>query len=413
MWYTISRIVNETAMPLRSIKQLKHLSGQRVLVRVDFNIPLHNGRVVDDFKIERALPTIKYLMSHGARVVLMSHLGRPKGFDSKLSLRPVQVILEKLLGSKVKMLKIGKLEDEKIEDWRNVASAIEKLPNGEVAMLENIRFFPGEEKNDRALAKQLAGLGDVFVLDGFAVAHRAAASVSGIVRFIPSYAGLLLLEEINVLSKVKTKPRRPLLLIMGGVKVETKIPIVKNFLKIADAILVGGAVATTYLWAKGYRLGQSVVEKSMRKLILQIGKSKKVIMPVDLVVGLKNGRVSRVIKVDKNLKLSSEEAIYDVGPDTVRLFAGFIKRAQMIFWNGALGQFEVHPYEYGTFALAQLIAARSQGRAYGVVGGGETVEVVKKLGLTDDIDFISTGGGALLEFLSGKKLPGLQSIMRQ
>ncbi len=393
-------------MPIKSIKHVKNLSGKRVLLRVDFNVPIKGAKVADDFKIRQSLPTIKYLLQAGAKVILVSHLGRPKGAENSLSLKPVAKTLERLLKKTVKLLKIKRLKDFKI-----VGERTQEMKDGEIVMLENIRFLSGEEKNKRKLAKNLAKLADLFVLDGFAVAHRAAASVSRVAKYLPAYAGLLLVSELENLTRVIEKPNKPLVVILGGAKVETKIPVLKNLLSQADHILIGGGILTNYLWAKGYKVASSLINKKYRRKILKYCSNKKVILPVDVVVGREDGREAKVQTVSSEFKVrNSKLAIYDIGPATVRLFAKYIKGASTLIWNGAMGRFEQHPYEYGTYATAQLFAARSSGRAFGVAGGGETVEVFDQLGLSGDIDFISTGGGAMLEFLSGKKLPGVEAV---
>ncbi len=394
-------------MRIKTISKIKNFKGKRVLVRVDFNVPLKNGKVANDYKIRRTLPTIVYLLQRGAKVILMSHLGRPSGYDKKCSLAPVCKHVEKLLGEKIPFVTIKKVED--IEVAREALAA---MGEGTLAMIDNIRFIPGEESNDTKTAKALAVFGDIFVLDGFAVAHRAAASVSGVAKFLPSYGGLLLSQEVSVLSHIMQKPKKPLVVILGGVKVETKIPVLRNLLPKADHILVGGGIASTYWWATGTNVGSTLVGKEFKREIVKYCKSKRVVLPVDVVVGDAKGKNAKVMAVDK-LKISDKRyAIYDVGPKTMQLFSSYIKNAQTLIWNGALGMFEVHPYEYGTYALAHLFAARSKGKAFGVSGGGETVEILDNLGVSSDVDFVSTGGGALLEFLGGKKLPGLRAIKK-
>ncbi len=394
------------SLPFTLLQQLKNVAGKRVLVRVDFNVPVKKGAVVDDFKIRKSLPTIRQLMKQGAKVILVSHLGRPKGVDKKLSLRPVKNDLERLVNKKISLLKIGRLED-----WKIIKRATEEMRNGTVAMLENIRFFSEEEKNSKSFAKKLASLADIFVLDGFGVAHRAAASVSGVAKFLPSYAGILLSQEVSALTAAMEHPRRPLVVMLGGAKVETKIPVLKHLLRKADTILVGGEIANTYWWAKGKAVGASLVGKKYKKEILKYCSNKKVILPVDVVVGRADGKEAKVVTVNEKLEIRNKKlAIYDIGPATVELFAKYIKGASTLIWNGALGRFEQHPYEYGTYALAHLFAARSKGKANGIAGGGETVEVLQHFKLLSDIDLVSTGGGAMLEFLGGHKLPGLEAL---
>lgn len=384
-------------MKLYTVKDIKNLIGKRVLVRVDFNVPVKSGKVVDNFKIQKSLPTIKYLLNNGAKVVLVSHLGRPEGKEKKFSLLPVANELEKLLRSKVFF---GKLENP--EKWSN-----EKL-----VLLENIRFYPGEESCSHELVGELLEIADIFVLDGFAVAHRDAASVSGVAKYLPSFAGLLLVDEIFGLSKVLVSPKIPLAVLIGGIKMETKIPVLKNLLPKADKILVGGGIMNTYLWAMGHKVGMSYVDKKFKKEVLFYLKNKKIIKPIDVIVGKENGKNARVESLQKKLNLKKDEGIFDIGPRTVLLFSSYLKKSNSLVWNGAMGRIEQHPYEYGTNALARIFAARSKGKAFGVCGGGETVEVLRKLDIIESVDLVSTGGGAMLEFLGGKKLPGLKNLFK-
>ncbi len=404
-------------MEIRSIKELKNLAGKRVLVRADFNVPLKGKKIEDDFKIYKSLATIKFLLKAGAKIILVSHLGRPGGGEKKLSLKPIAAHLQKLLNKNIKYYNIKILN---INYFDNVKENIKNLKNGEVALLDNIRFFAGEEKNDRTLAKKLAGLADIFVLDGFAVAHRDSASVTGVAKYLPAYAGLLFAQEIEILSGILEKPKHPMVVILGGAKVETKIPVLKNLLSKADHILIGGGIFNTYLFAKGYNVGKSLIGKEYKKEILKYCSNKKIVLPVDFVVGKENGKEARVIEMKGEGGkekwggvIKKDEAIYDVGPRTVQLYSKYIKKAQTLIWNGAVGMFETHPYEYGSFSLAHLFAARSKSKAFGVGGGGETVEILKKLKLMQDVDLVSTGGGAMLEYLGGKKLPGLKAFEKK
>jgi phosphoglycerate kinase len=393
-------------MSLRAVTKIKDLKNKKVILRCDFNVPLINKHIEDDFKILQSIATINYLTKQGARVIILSHLGRPEGvYDSTLSLRPVHAYLEKKLRKTILFVDVLKLKDS----WNAAERMVNELKPGEIALLENIRFFAGEEKNSAAFAKQLARLGEFFVLDGFGVAHRSAVSVNGIAKYLPHAAGMLLAEEIEALSVVIKKPRRPFVLILGGVKLETKIPVIDYLVSKADYILLGGGIANTYLWAKGYKVGESLIEKKFRSKMLGYIKNKKIIAPHDVVVGTKAGKKVRIVGVDNLLLRSGEEGIFDVGPETLLKYGEIIKQAGSVVWNGALGYFEQPAYETGTFTLARIIANNSQ--VFRVCGGGETVEVLKKLRLDKKIDFISTGGGAMLEFLSGKILPGIKSVV--
>lgn len=395
---------------IHSLTEVKTWRKQRVLVRVDFNVPVKNGRVVDDFKIKKSLPTLQYLMGKGAKVVIISHLGRPHGVEPALSLRPVKNHLAKLLKHKIKFIK----EIGTPQVLLALRRGLKRLAPGGLIMLENIRFLAEERDKDEQFAKDLATVADIFVSECFAVSHHPAPSISSVPKYLPSYAGLLLAEEIIGLSKVMTKPDRPLVIILGGSKAETKIPVLKNLLPQASAVLVSGGIVNTYLAARGFKVGASSVDKAQYREALAVGRKRKVILPVDFVVGRFDGRDAQVVKFDKKFAIRDKRyAIYDVGPATVRLFAKHIKTARTLIFNGALGMFEAHPYEYATRAVTELFAARSKGRAFGVCGGGETVQVVRQLGLQDQIDLMSTGGGAMLEFLSGKKLPGIATLWRK
>lgn len=394
-------------MALPYIRQVKQLAGKRVLVRVDFNVPIKKGRVVNDFKLVRSLATIEYLVSRKARVILVSHLGRPAGTSSALTLLPVARHLSDLMQQTVSLLPIRTKKD-----WQTTQNMISTLENGEVVMLENIRFLKDEEVEGATLSKALASLADIFVLDGFAVAHRRAASVTGVPKYLPSYAGLLLYEEINVLASTLKHPKRPLVLMLGGAKTETKIPVLQKFLEIADYILVGGGIANTYFAAEGKKLGDSLFDNAKIDEIKKICRHKKIVLPVDVVVGKNNGSGAKIMSVDQ-LVVKSGYGVYDIGPETIKQFAAIIKKAKTLIWNGSLGFFEQHPYQYGTYALARLFAARSRGKAIGVAGGGETIEILEKLKIRHEIDLVSTGGGAMLEFLSGRKLPGLEALQNK
>jgi len=387
-------------MQIKTIKQIENLEGKRVLVRCDFNVPIKEGKVKDNFKITKSLSTIEYLIKKGAIVILTSHLGRPDGeVKLEFSLEPVKIELEKLLDKEIKLFGLDQLFE----------LAQTNLEAGQVVLLENVRFSPDEKKNTGSFAKDLARVADIFVLEGFAVAHRPAGSVVGVAKFLPSYAGLLVEKEIEGLSKV-TNPQKPFCVVLGGAKTETKIPVLKNLLTKADAILLGGGIVNTYLAAKGYEVGKSLLDENLQTEILEYVKHDNIIMPVDVVIGTIDGQNHEVLEVNENLKVKSDWAIFDIGPKTIELYAKYIKQAQTLVWNGAMGYFEQHPYETGTHLIAQLLADRSSEGAFTVCGGGETVEVLKKLNIMDKIDLVSTGGGSMLEFLSGKTLPGVEIV---
>ncbi len=389
----------------------KLVRNKTVLVRVDFNVPLKNGKVVEDSRIEASLPTINWLCKQKARVVLLAHLGRPGGKTKKeFSLKPVANLLGKKIKQPVKVLELGSGEVEP-KKYSAAKKAIADLKPGQVVMLENTRFLAGEESNDANTAQIFASLGDMFVFDGFAVAHRAAASVSGIAKFLPTYAGLLMASEVENLTKIIQQPKHPFVAIVGGAKMETKIPVIQSLVKSADKILVGGGVTNTMLAARGYDVGASICDHKLLSVAKKIAANKKIMLPVDLVVGDKAGQNWRVVDIGKKAHqiCAKGEAILDIGPRTAALFANEIANAKSALWNGAVGWIEQSPYNLGTEVVANALATT---RAFTVAGGGETIEVLTALKITKKINFVSTGGGAMLEFLGGAKLPGVQILLR-
>jgi phosphoglycerate kinase len=380
-------------------------SGKRVLVRVDFNVPLANGAVADDTRIKAALATIEYLREHRAALALCSHLGRPKGPDPKLSLQPVALRLGELLARDVTLLPdaVGPA----------VRNAISGLRPGDVVLLENVRFHPEEEKNDPAFAKDLASGFDLYVNDAFGAAHRAHASTEGVAKLLPAYAGLLLEKELVALGGLLSAPKRPFLAIIGGAKVSTKIDVLRALLARVDALAIGGGMANTFLLATGRRIGRSLAEPDRAEeasAILDDAKAqgKRVLLPEDVLcapsfddVGARAAAVKGVGDVADDL------AIVDVGPRTIERYADEIRRAKTIFWNGPLGVFEIPAFATGTKRVAELLAASS---ATTIVGGGESVQAVEEMGLADKMTHLSTGGGASLELIEGKTLPGVAAI---
>ncbi len=400
-------------MKINSLSRLKNLKDKRVLVRVDFNIPMRGKKIKEAYKIEKSLPTIKYLIKNKAKIVLISHLGRPKGRDVNLSLKPVAEELAKLLKRKIDFIALTDKALASKKTFDAISEKISDAKNGSVILLENIRFLKGEADNEPKTAKALASLGDIFVIDGFAVAHRDAASVSGIAKHIPTFAGFLMEEEIKGLSRLLEKPKRPFIAVIGGAKMNTKVPLIKKLLPKVDYILVGGGVVNTCLWANGLKVGNSIIDKEYKKEAKSYCKNKKIIMPEDYVVGLSDGTKAHIVEMNKKFKITgSKYGIYDVGPKTITKFAKIIKKANTLVWNGAVGYFEQKPYDWGSKSIARLFASRAKGKAYGVTGGGETVEIIKGVGVMDEIDLVSTGGGAMLEFLSGKKLPGIKAVIK-
>jgi phosphoglycerate kinase len=384
-------------MNKRSVRDLE-VGGKRVLVRVDFNVPVKDGEVTDDTRIRRALPTIRHLLSEGARPILISHLGRPKGEpDPKYAMDPVAARLEELLGEPVKKLDaaVGPEVEEALDDWDGRG----------VVLLENSRFYPGETKNDPGFADQLAALADLYVDDAFGAAHRAHATTVGVAERLPAAAGLLLEEEIDYLDTVLENPERPFVAILGGAKVSDKLGVIESLLGKADSLLVGGAMCFTFFKAQGYEIGNSLVEddylEQARRLMGEA--DERLILPVDVVVAeaMEEDADSETVPVDA---VPSGMMGLDIGHDTVALFERHISGARTIFWNGPMGVFEIDAFAKGTEGVAKAVAGSD---ATSVVGGGDSVAAVNKLGLEDEMGHISTGGGASLEYVEGKGLPGV------
>lgn len=393
-------------MKLKSIKSVKDLRGKHILLRVDFNVPLHHGRIdkEGDQRLRAVLPTLKYLLAQGAAVILISHLGRPGKWDKKFSLNPIAHHLEKLLKKSVLFFgdKVGSPA---------LAKKVKGLGGGEVALLENIRFYPGEESDDKGFSKKLASLGQIYVNDAFAVSHRAHASVSSITKFLPSYAGELLTAEVENLGKLLRKPARPFVVLLGGAKISTKIGLIKHLTKIADKILIGGALANNFLASRDAELGASFYEKDYIGEARNLLTNPKIMLPVDFLTSESVKKPVNVRREHFPVALHRKETIVDMGPHTIGEFAEVLKQAKTIVWNGPLGITEVPEFSHGSLALARIIAARSSGRVYGVVGGGDTIPVLERTGHAPFVDWVSTGGGAMLEFLEGKVLPGIAPLV--
>lgn len=387
-------------MPKKTVRDVD-VKGKRVLVRVDFNVPLKEGKVAEDNRLKAALPTISYLCEQGAKVILVSHLGRPKGVpDDQLRLDPVAIRLGELISRPVR----------KVDDCTGpeVEAAVESLDPGSILLLENIRFYEGETKNDPGLARQLAALCDLFVNDAFGTVHRAHASVVGVAALRPAVAGFLMEKELEVLSRLLTRPEQPFVVVIGGAKISDKIGVLENLADRVDKMLVGGGMANTFLAAQGYGMGLSLVETDKldvaRSLLSRAqARGLKVVLPVDVVVAESQapGAPNRVVPVEA---VPDDWMALDIGPETVHLFTAELDGAKTVFWNGPLGFFEQPPFDAGTIALAQALPS---GGATTVVGGGDTARAVKRAGVVDKITHISTGGGASLKLLEGKELPGV------
>ena len=379
------------------------VSGRRALVRVDFNVPLSNGEIADDTRIKAALPTIGLLRDRGARVVLMSHLGRPKGRpDPATSLAPVAVRLREFLGAPVAMT--GAATGAEAE------AAVASMKPGDMVLLENLRHDPGEEANEPRFADALARLGDLYVNDAFGAVHRAHASVVGVAERLPAYAGLLLLREVEAFGAVVERPSRPFVAILGGAKVSDKLGVVRRLLDIVDRLLIGGGMANTFLLAGGYDIGRSLAERERlgdAREVLAVAEKRgvEIVLPVDLVVAPAiDAAGGRVVPIGG---VPADAGVFDIGPGSVERFEAAIGRAGTVFWNGPMGVFERPPFAAGTLGVARAVAVSP---AFTVVGGGDSVAAVEQAGVAGSVDHISTGGGAALELMEGRTLPGLAAI---
>jgi len=386
------------------------VAGKRVLVRADLNVPVADGRVMDATRLTRLVPGLQDLAKRGAKVIVLSHFGRPKGARvPEMSLKPVAEALGTALGRPVAFA------EDCVGDV--AAKAVASLPNGGILVLENLRFHKGEEKNDPELAAALAKLGDIFVGDAFSTAHRAHASTDAITRLLPSYAGPLLMEEINALRTALEHPKRPTAAVVGGAKVSTKIPVLTNLMAKVDHLIIGGGMANTFLLAQGHAIGKSLAEPDLASTAREImdaaaAKGCTIALPVDGVVAaeFKAGAASRVVDVTS---IPADQMVLDVGPKSIARLAKIIEGCRTLLWNGPLGAFEIAPFGEGTFALARQAAAMTKaGKLVSVAGGGDTVAALNAAGVTDDFTYVSTAGGAFLEWLEGRELPGITALAR-
>lgn len=393
-------------MKLRRLTNPALIRGKRVLVRIDGNVPVKRGQAIDgpQGRIARVAVDLEWLRQHGARIIILSHRGRPAGKRvAAFSNAPIAKRLSELFGVKVKLCHdvVGE----------RAVRLIESMHDGDMVMLENLRFYPGEEQNSRAFAQQLAALGDIYINDAFAVSHRAHASVDAITEELPSYAGQLLAHEVSVLeSLLDSKPKRPFVLLVGGLKMADKLPVLEALLPRVDQALIGGALANAFLVAQGKKIGKSVFDKDGVAVAKKILKkwSKKIVLPEDVLVAQRLSAQARLNSVSVEA-IGQKDIVIDLGKKTLANFVSIISEARTIVWNGPLGYCEVNKFCSGTHALAKAIAGRT-GKAQTVVGGGDTVPVVEAANLAERFTLVSTGGGAMLEFLAGKKLPGLEAL---
>ena len=384
------------------------VDGKRVLVRVDFNVPLQDGVVTDDTRVRAAIPTIKYLKEHNAAIILMSHLGRPKGDgpEPALSLKPAADKLAELTGYDVKF--VDDTYGEKAE------AAVKALKPGEILVLENVRFLKAEKKNDPEVAKKLASYGDIFVLDAFGTAHRAQGSVVGPAAYIPAYAGFLLEKEVDTLTSIFAEPERPFVAIVGGSKVSSKIGVLDHLIDSADTLIIGGGMAYTFFLAKGYTVGTSLkeedwVERAGEMLKKAEAKGVKILLPIDNVVAPEfKDEPGTVVASDA---IPDDQMGMDIGPKTEELYAEAIKGAKTVFWNGPTGVFEFDNFQHGTKAVAEAVAEVKANGGTSIIGGGDSVAAINKFGLADKMSWISTGGGASMELVEGKALPGVEALL--
>ncbi len=388
-------------MNKKTVKDID-LKNKRVLMRVDFNVPMADGKVTDDKRIKAALPTIKYVLEQGASLLLMSHLGRPKGGpDPEFSLRAASEALSALLEKPVQMAPdcVG----------ADVEAMAKGLKSGDVLMLENTRFHKGEEKNDLDLAKQMAALGDVYVNDAFGSAHRAHSSTEGIARFLPAVSGFLMEQELEYLGRAVANPEHPYIAILGGAKISDKILVVETLASKCDKLIIGGGMANTFLAAKGLNMQDSLVEaESLETAKSLLGKlGEKLVLPVDAVIADKFDAEANTQVVDVD-KIPAGWRMLDVGPKTISLYQATLNGSKLIVWNGPVGVFEMPKFAEGTFALARMLA---ESKATTVIGGGDSASAVKKAGVAKQMTHVSTGGGASLEFLEGKELPGVAALL--
>ena len=386
----------------KTVKDI-NVQGKRIIARCDFNVPMKDGAITDDIRIVAALPTIKYLVEQGAKVILMSHMGRPDGEPNmKYTLKPVADRLSELLGQEVLFISSPVVVDDEVK------AAAEGLAEGQVMLLENVRFRKEETKNGADFAKELASLADIFVNDAFGTAHRAHSSTAGVADYLPAVSGFLIEKEVEFLGNAVENPKRPFVAIMGGAKVGDKIPVIENLLKKVDTLIIGGGMSYTFYKAEGLEIGTSILDKDSLELAPQLLKKAeeagvKMLLPIDVVVADDFNNDAKSAIVDKDA-IPADMMGMDIGPKTVELYKAAIAEAETIVWNGPMGVFEMENFAKGTRAIAEALA---ESKAVTVIGGGDSAAAVEQFGLADRMTHISTGGGASLEFLEGKILPGV------
>ena len=397
-------------MSLKTINDIENIKGKKVVVRADLNVPTEDGKITDNSRIERFAPTAKLLSDKGAKVIIITHFGRPKGKKlSEFSVAFMKDSLSKAIGKPVEF--VDDTIGEKVED------TISKMNDGDIILLENVRFYAEEEANDAEFSKKLASLGEIFVNDAFSTSHRAHASTEGITKYLPSYAGLLMEEEINALTKALENPAHPAIAIVGGSKVSTKLAVLENITKKVDALVIGGAMANTFLLAQGYNIGASMAEPEMTDTALKIiDEAKKngceIILPVDVCVAkeFKANAENKFVGIND---VDGDWKIFDVGPETSKMLDKKFEEAKTVLWNGPLGVFELTPFDRGTNELARTVAKLTrEGKLTSVAGGGDTVSALNNAGVEDDFSYISTAGGAFLEWLEGKILPAIPPLQK-
>ena len=391
---------------MNNIKDLKNLNQKIILLRLDLNVPLKKGEITDETRINKILPTINFLLKENSKILIISHVGRPKGkINRDLSLKPICKNLEKKINKKIKLISgnVFKLEKENLFND----------PNYQIIFLENIRFYKEEEENDLNFSKQLASLADLFVNDAFSCSHRAHASISKITEFLPSYAGLQLETEVNALKKVTTDIKKPITCIIGGSKISTKIGIIKNLIPKFDNIVFVGGMANNILYFKGNKIGKSIKENDCKKIIDEIFDTSKkhscvITYPHDVMVGKHKDDESKIKELNK---IADDDLILDVGPKTINKIKDIIENSETVLWNGPAGYFENPNFANGSYEIAKTIIKKNKSKSvYSVVGGGDTIAVINQINAIKDFNFVSTAGGAFLEYLEGKELPGIKAL---